>query len=145
MNIVLDTNVFISGIFWKGKPHEIIRMAEESRIEIAATEEVLEELLDFLKRAKFSHLYKEGKTNPQEVFEKILALANIFYPPMDKITAIKEDPDDNKFLACALAAQASFIVSGDQHLLKLEKFQNILIATPAEFLKYFKERGITAQ
>jgi len=138
MNIVLDTNVFISGTFWKGKLHEIIRMAEEGKVDIATTEEILEELLDVLKRAKFSHLYKEGETDLQEIFGKILALVNIFYPPMDKITIIKEDPDDNKFLACALVARASFIVSGDQHLLKLKNFQDVPIVTPAQFLKNFK-------
>ena len=48
---------------------------------------------------------------------------------------IKEDRPDNKFLACAIAAQASFIISGDKHLLKLKEFQGIPIVSPREFLK----------
>jgi len=48
---------------------------------------------------------------------------------------IKEDPADNKFLECALAADAKYIVSGDRHLLSLKTFKSIRILPPTEFLK----------
>jgi len=138
MRIVLDNNVFISGIFWKGIPHQIIKLAEENRFEIATTIEILEELFGVLKRGKFKPLFKEGKTTLEEVSERILELVRI-YSPKVKVKVITEDPEDNKFLACAISCQASFIVSGDGHLLKLKKFRDIPIVPPKEFLKIIKK------
>lgn len=136
MKIVLDNNVFISGIFWKGSPCQIIKLAEERKIEITTSAKILKELFNVLQREKFKPFYEEGQTNFKKVFDKILELIKI-YPSILKLEIIKEDPEDNKFLACALEAQASFLVSGDKHLLKLKKFHNIPILTPRQFLDYF--------
>ena len=139
MKIVLDSNVFISGIFWKGFPNEIIKLAEKGKLEIFTTNEILEELFGVLKREKFKHLFEEGKTNINEVSEKVLELVKIC-EHIKGIRIIKEDPSDDKFLACAISCQASFIVSGDKHLLKLKKFQGILIVSPREFLKLYSKQ-----
>ena len=137
MKVVLDNNVLISGIFWKGAPHEIIRLAEEDKIEIFTSLEILKELFGVLKREKFKPLFREGKTNVKKVFGKILGLVKICTPKVE-IKVIKKDPPDNKFLACAITAQASFIISGDEHLLNLKKFQGISIISPRGFLKIIK-------
>lgn len=136
MKIVLDNNVFISGIFWKGTPHQIIELTEKGKIEIFTTKEILNELFGVLKREKFKPLFIEGETNFEEVFKKILRLVKICISE-EKIKIIKEDPSDNNFLACAVSCQASFIVSGDKHLLKLGNFLDIPIISPKEFIKRF--------
>lgn len=138
MRVVLDTNVYISGIFWHGPAHEIIQLAKQGKIEIAASNEIIRELVGVLQRDKFKLLFQKAETTLSEVLEQILALVNV-YDPIVKVHVIKEDPDDNKFLACALSAQASYIVSGDQHLLGLKDFQNILIVNPREFLESIYE------
>ena len=138
MKIVLDSNIFISGIFWKGNPHKIIELAEKRELEIFTTDEILEELFGVLKREKFKPLFEEAKTNTNEVFEKTLELVKICIP-VKKINIIKDDPSDNKFLACAISAQASFIISGDNHLLKVKNFQGISIVKPREFLLSFSD------
>ncbi len=138
MKIVLDNNVFISGIFWKGFPNQIIKLAEERKIEIIITQEIIDELFGVLKRKKFRPLFLEAKIEHNEVFEKILELVTT-YSATDKIEIIKEDPDDNKFLSCAMAGGASFIVSGDKHLLNLKSFQGIPILTPRQFIDRFKK------
>lgn len=137
MKIVLDNNVFISGIFWKGVPNEIIKLAEEEKLEISATMEIIDELFGVLKRAKFSKLYKEAGIDPEYVFKKTFELVKIYFCKIN-IQIVKEDPADDKFLACALAAGADFIVSGDKHLLNLKFFQDIPIVTPREFVNNFK-------
>ncbi len=137
MIVVLDNNVFISGIFWKGATHRIIELAEKGKIEIFTTLEILEELSNVLRREKFNFLFKEGKTNIEEVFKKVLELVKVCVV-RKKVKVIKEDPSDDKFLACALASQASFIISGDKHLLSLKKFQDIFIVSPNEFLRNFQ-------
>ncbi len=134
MRIVLDNNVFISGIFWKGVPNEIIKIAEKGRLEIFTTKEILKELFSVLKREKFRFLFEEAKTEINEVFEKILGLVKIC-EPVKEIRVIKKDPSDNKFLACAISCQATFIVSGDVHLLELKEFQRISIISPRKLLK----------
>ena len=134
MRIVLDNNVFISGIFWEGSPHKIIGLAEKGKLEIFTTNEILEELLGVLKREKFKSLIEEAKTNINEIFEKILGLIKICIP-VKEIKVIKDDPSDDKFLACAISCQASFIISGDKHLLNLKEFQGIPIVSVNEFLK----------
>ena len=138
MKVVLDSNVFISGIFWQGPPHEIIELAESGKIEIFATSEILEELFGVLQREKFKPLFKKGETNVEKVFRKILKLVEVF-PTKQEVDIIKEDPFDNNFLACALSCRASFIISGDKHLLKLKEFQSIPIFSPGEFLEIIKK------
>lgn len=138
MKVVLDTNVFISGIFWKGAPNRIIQLAEKGRLEITATPEILEELFGVLRRKKFEPLFKETQSVPREIFETILELVSVSFSRV-AVNIIKEDSADNKFLACALVSGAHFIISGDQHLLKLKKWQNTNILTPHEFLKYFRK------
>lgn len=138
MKIVLDTNVFISGIFWKGPPHQIIKLAEEKRVKIYATLEILEELFGVLKRKKFDYLFKEIKTSREIIFQEILELVKTCICKV-KVWVIKKDLPDNKFLACALCCGASFIISGDRHLLKLKKFKGIYIVSSKEFLKILKK------
>ena len=52
-----------------------------------------------------------------------------------RVNAVREGPDDNRILECALAADADVIVSGDRHLLKLGAHEGITILTPRDFLK----------
>ncbi len=138
MKIVLDNNVFISGIFWQGSPNEIIKLAEQKKLIIVATSEIINELFGVLEREKFSRFFRESQTEKQEVCGKILALVELCQPK-EKLEVIKTDSSDNMFLSCALASNAKFIVSGDKHLLALKKFRNISILTPAQFLNCFRK------
>lgn len=63
--------------------------------------------------------------------------SSIVVKPTKRINEIKDDPSDNKFLEAAIAGNADYIVSGDKHVLKLKKFKDILIVTPAEFLEVY--------
>ncbi|MFH1284400.1 MAG: putative toxin-antitoxin system toxin component, PIN family [Candidatus Peregrinibacteria bacterium] len=138
MKIVIDSNIFISGIFWKGASNEIIRLAEEEKVEICATLEIIEELFGALKRDKFGKFYEEAATEPEYVFGQIFELVKI-YSRKSNIHIIKDDPSDDKFLACAIASGADFIVSGDKHLLKLKSFQDIPIVAPRQFINRFRK------
>lgn len=133
MRVVLDTNVFVSAIFWEGPPHEILKLAEEGKVKLAASQETLEELFGVLARKKFDRYFQEAQTDRKKISEHIFALVEVFLPK-EEVSLIKEDPSDNRFLSCALAARASFIISGDRHLLDLGKFHNILIINPRQFL-----------
>ena len=99
-----------------------------------ASEAMLDELKDVLSRPKFvGRLKLVGKTVEQLMGEYASQVEVVDVPPIGK--AISDDPDDDEFIACALAGNAQIIVSGDQHLLKVRWYQGILILTAAEMLE----------
>lgn len=141
MRVVLDTNVFISAIFWEGPPHEILTLAEQGKVTLAASQETLDELFGVLARKKFDRYFKEAQTDHKRISEYILFLVEVF-SPKEEVSIIKEDPPDNQFLSCALAAGTLFVVSGDRHLLGLKEFRNIPIITPKQFLIRMKRANL---
>jgi uncharacterized protein len=133
MIVILDTNIWISGILWSGPPNEIIRLAEKGKISIATSQTLLEELFGVLDRDKFQSQLLSSHTNINAVRESIISLVTIFAPDQ-KVFMVVADPDDNIVLECALASEADYIISGDDHLLSLKKFNTIPIVTPRTFL-----------
>jgi uncharacterized protein len=136
MKVVLDTNVMISAIFWKGSPNLILRLAEKGLITLITSQNILAELAGVLGRKKFIPYLRQANYTPQSLVAKFSQLSQVIVP-IQQVTGVVADPDDDKFLACALAAEAEAIISGDQHLLKLKQFASIPILTPSQFLKQF--------
>ena len=128
--VVLDTNVLISSIFWdKGNSHKIVALAIQQKITNFTSAEMLDELARVL-RKKFNQ--------PEDKIEDQLALVANYSQitgPKIKVNVVKEDPSDNKVLECALSCNAEFIVTGNNHLLKLGEYRGIKIVKPAEFIK----------
>ena len=134
MRLVLDTNSAISGLLWGGTSGQLIAAAETGRIEIASSMPLLSELQGVLVRAKFAQqLTKRGLT-VSDVFDGYAALVTMTLPASISPT-VARDPADDQVLACALAAAADLIISGDAHLLDLKRFHGIDIVTPAEALR----------
>lgn len=127
MKIVLDTNVFISGIFWGGSPHVILELWITNKIQILITRQILEEYLRVL-----------WEIAPNE---KIVAKWAAFVAANSRVLEDKNfvtlcrDPDDNKFLNCSLTGEAHYLISGDKDLLSLQQIGSTLILNPAQFLK----------
>ena len=136
MNIVLDTNTVISGIFWKGAPRQVLDLARSGTYTLFTSSDLLAELADVLGRKKFSARLEQANTNVEELVFGYAALAKTVRP--NKIKAvIKADPDDDKVLACAKAANAEIITSGDNHLLDLNEYEGIKIVTVNQLLEQF--------
>lgn len=138
MRVVADTNTLISAFLWQGTPEKFFVLAQKKRITLCATNETLSEFKEVLSYPKFKNrLASIGKT-PEAIIDEFLAIVR-YYPSKRLPTPqILQDPSDDAFLACALSAKASFIISGDRHLLDIKKFQGIPIVTPAQFLKQDK-------
>jgi putative PIN family toxin of toxin-antitoxin system len=115
IRVVLDTNTVISGILWKGAPHQVLRAAHDGRLKPVSSEILLDELKEVLSRAKFENrLRLIGKTVEQLVAEYAAQCELIdFVPPTQNIS---KDEDDDLFIACALSGDVKLIVSGDSHL-----------------------------
>ena len=129
MNIVCDTNVLISGVLFSGHSREILRLASRGVITNAISPDILEEVEKVLGRQKFG-------LDPQQVFS-IMALFRGTFPLVSsscRIDVIQDDPDDNRILEAACAAEADFIISGDKHLRDLDQWQDIRIVTPSQFM-----------
>ena len=135
--VVLDTNVLISGMFWDGKPAEIIRKAEYKEIEVVISRPILEELEGVLKRPYFENNFGDMDKKIREISIKFI---QIFEGPIEtkkNIDVIKKDKSDNRILECAVEGYADFVISGDEHLLELKEFRGIEILEPDAFLKRY--------
>ncbi len=131
MRLVLDTNVVFSGLLWRGSAYELltaIRQASGARLFCSVG--LIEELADVLGRpSSMKQLSLIGKT-AKDVLEDYASIVEFVEPAEISPTSI--DPDDDPVLACALAAAAELIVSGDAHLLNLKQFHRIQIVGPRE-------------
>ncbi|OFW29831.1 MAG: putative toxin-antitoxin system toxin component, PIN family [Acidobacteria bacterium RIFCSPLOWO2_02_FULL_65_29] len=131
MRLVLDTNAALSGLLWDGNPGKLIDAAQAGSLILCASASLLAELQGVLGREKFAkHLQVRGLTATQ-IFEGYAALITVVVPAIIP-AAIIDDPDDDAVLACAVAAKADLVVSGDPHLVKLVQYEGIPIVAPAE-------------
>lgn len=127
MKIVVDTNVVISGIFFGGNPRKIVESVVDGKIEAIATKEIIEEYMEIV---DYMVEKKQGKLDH--------SMLSPLYSSMRLIEAetsvdVCRDPDDNKFIECAVDAKALYIVSGDKDLLDVGKYGDVKIVTAKEF------------
>jgi len=134
VKVVIDTNVFISSFLSpKGNPRKLIDLWKTGAVTLCLCSEILTEYVDVLQRFGL-----EGEPELAELFTLFKKQVNISFIVIEgDLRAVKEDPDDNKFIECAVVANATHIISGDKHLLKLKQYQNIRIVSAAEFIKSF--------
>ena len=134
MRVVLDTNVIISATLIRGgKEDQIVRAWQRGVFELVLSPPILEEMgqaLFYEKLRKFRWMTVE------EVAELLQALAqgSMVVSGRSKVKASR-DPDDNKFVAAAIEAEARFVVTGDRDLLALRRYRNVRMITPARFLQ----------
>jgi putative PIN family toxin of toxin-antitoxin system len=132
LRTVMDTNVLVSGILWRGVPFQLLRWAEERHLRIYTSLEILAEVYRVLHYPKFQQYIDNQQASPGELFAKIASLCTIVQ--VDQVVkGVCSDADDEKFLSCALAANVEVLVSGDKHLLDLKQYQSVRILTAREF------------
>lgn len=127
--IVLDTNVWLSGLIFGGQPQSLLSLFEDDQITVVISEELLSELRRIINQ-KFP-LYV-----PQlELLEASIRQDAELIKLGSQTVTISRDPDDNKVIETALIGECSYIVTGDKDLLVLGKYQDLKILTPTEFLQ----------
>jgi uncharacterized protein len=135
MRWVLDTNVVASGLLWGGGPAQLLDAAHLGEMQLFTSRALLAELLSILGRDKFSKAIAATGLTSEELVLSYAELAVLVVPSPIALT-IAADPDDDQVLACALAARASCIVSGDKHLHTLGGwYQDIKIIRPSEAIE----------
>ena len=133
MKVVLDTNVYISGLLLpESNPGKILMLIAEGHLELLLSRPILVELHRVL-REKIRYTENDAR----KAIQSIESQGDIV-TPTSLIEVITSDPSDNKILECALDGNANVIITGDKkHLLPLEKFRGIRILSPAEFLRTY--------
>ena len=134
MNIVIDTNVFISS-FFGGNPKKVVDLWKTGKVKICVTNEIIEEYIEVLDRIGLKD--QEKKNELLTLFRRAYFL--IFCSKTKKLHIVKSDPDDDKFIECAIALNSDYIVSGDNDLLEIKNYMGIRIVNPKEFLKIYSD------
>ena len=133
MKVVIDTNIFVSS-FFGDNPRRIVDLWRDGKITLCLSKNILDEYIDVLQRV--------GLRDENEIEELLSLFAKgvniIFTTRTPKIKVVKDDPDDDKFIECAVALKAEVIITGDKALKTVSEYMGIKIITPQQFLKYFK-------
>jgi hypothetical protein len=133
MKVVIDTNIFVSS-FFGGNPRRIIDLWKKGKINLCLSKDILDEYVDVLQRV--------GLKEEEEIEELLSLFAKgfniVFTTRTPKIKAVKDDPDDDKFIECAVALKAEAIITGDKALKTMGEYMGIKILNPQQFLKYYK-------
>ena len=129
MKVVIDTNVFVSS-FFGGNPRKIIDLWKNGNLTLCLSKDILGEYVDVLQ--------KVGLKEEQEIEELLSLFAKgfniLFTTKVPQIKAVKGDPEDDKFIECAVALKAEFIITGDKALGATGEYAGIRILTPHQFL-----------
>lgn len=131
MKVVLDTNVLVSGLLFRGTPGRILSAWADGVVSLVVSPDILDEY------RRVGWELSKGREPLQRALDALLALLTVTAtivkaPPLP--AAVCEDPDDDMFLAAALAGDAQMIVSGDKHLLRVSGWKSIKVLKPRQFV-----------
>jgi len=130
MRVVIDTNVFVSGVFWKGPPAAVLEAWRDGRIELVLSPAILDEYQRV--GTELNRLFPAIDLNP---ILGMLALNSRMMQDSELPERLCSDPADDKFIAAAVAANADYVVSGDKALLKVREYRGVRIVAPSTFVQ----------
>ena len=128
MKVVLDTNVLLSAVLFGGTPARILDAWRTGQVELVMSPDIVDEYVRVGER--LNERYPDVDTQP--IVALVVQNANIV-PNASLPGAVCDDPDDDKFLACALASGTDIVVSGDKKLRAVSGYEGISVLTPRQF------------
>ncbi|MDX2223972.1 MAG: putative toxin-antitoxin system toxin component, PIN family [Rhodospirillaceae bacterium] len=131
--VVVDTNVLISGLLWRGPPHTLLQRIRNGRLRLSSSPALLRELEAVFRRTKFQASINASGLEIPQVMAELTLIAEVIEPPSLPMP-VSRDPDDDEVLALAIAARADLIVSGDKDLRAIGSFAGIPIVDSADAL-----------
>jgi putative PIN family toxin of toxin-antitoxin system len=129
VKLILDTNVFVSGVFFSGPPFQILQGWRDEMVQLVISTEILEEY----QRVGLILAQEHPLIDLMSMLDYLVQHAEVYSVP-SLPERVCEDPDDDKFLACAIASGGTLVVSGDRHLLKVSGYQGVEVLKPREFV-----------
>lgn len=139
MRLVADTNVVVSALLWRGTPYALFKAAEDREFEFFTSRVLLDELEEVLSRRKLAKAIRATGSTGAELLKDYQELTQIVTPALTR-RIVLADVDDDAVIACALAAHAEVIVSGDKRLRNIKSYQGIPIVNAAEALTHLPQR-----
>jgi len=134
IRVVLDTNILVSS-FFGGNPRKVVDLWKNGDITLCFSRPIIDEYVEVLRR-----LGLEGEPELEELLSLFANGFNSLYTAQTpELMILENDPDDNKFIECAVALNAKCIVSGDKHLLSVKKYIDIEIVNPKELLESYDD------
>lgn len=133
MRAVADTNVVVSGLLWHGPPRQVLDAARNGVVNLFTSAELLAELEEVLSRERFRERLRRAAVQPADLVTGFAALAAVVRPATITPVVLR-DPDDDAVIACAVAASAEVIGSGDGDLVALKRYEGIDFLNASEFL-----------
>jgi len=134
--VVVDTNVFVSAVLLKGPSSRVLEKWKEGKFILLFSPDIFDEYFEVLARPKFNQEERDIRELAELLTEKGLAME-----PRARLKIVEKDPTDNKFLECAVAGDADFIISGDRHLLNLQEYEGIRILKISRFIWELENDG----
>lgn len=135
MKVVIDTNIFVSS-FFGGNPKKIINLWKNEKITLCLSSPILDKYIDVLNRI--------GMKDEAELAELLSLFSKgfniLFTTKTPKIKIVKNDPDDDKFIECAVALKADAVITGDGEILSVQEYMGIRILPPQEFLESYRDK-----
>jgi len=132
-----DTNIFISGTFWRGLPRRALHLAKQGKVEVITCEPLLDELRDILTRS--DKPFRLSEMEADKVINNVRSYVRLVMPT--RKVDVCRDPDDNLVIECALAGGAQYIVTGDSDLKVLRCFEEIEIVDVRTFVSLIEGRS----
>jgi putative PIN family toxin of toxin-antitoxin system len=129
--VVFDTNVWVSGLLWRGKPYQCLLLARSQVVQHVCCSEMIAEL-----SRKLRETFGFSENRIQAVLYDLRRVSEAV-EIIGELHVVTDDPDDDKFIECAVVAGASVIVSGDHHLLDLGEYERVRVLSAAEFIARF--------
>ncbi len=133
IRVALDTNVLTSALLFKGEMSRIVGLWQKGMIVPVISKETFGELRTVLEYPKFSLSRAEIESLIEHEILPFFEVANV----SKHVKGACRDPEDDKFISCALSANADYIVTGDKDLSDLKKYQSIKIIHTSDFMKMF--------
>lgn len=128
---VVDTNVLVSAFLWQGTPGKVIELAGEKEVQLFTSRALLDELAATLAKKKLAKYVVATGLSAEQMLANYRRIATLVTAKQLE-QQVSRDVDDDAVLACALAARADLIVSGDDDLLVLKNFNGVPIVTVAQ-------------
>jgi len=133
MRVVVDTNIFVSS-FFGGNPREVIDLWKSGKITLCLSSAILDEYIDVLNRIGLKE---------EDELKELLSLFSrgfnlLFTTKTPEIQIVNNDPDDDKFIECAVALKAHTVITGDREILSIKEYMGIRILTPQQFLEKYQ-------
>jgi len=134
MRVVLDANIYISSLISsQGNPASIINRWLSGEFDVLLSQPIVDEILRVTGYERLQNKYKKIRENRLE-FVELISEQGVWIEPTDSLNVVSADKSDNRYIECAVAGGATYVVSGDEHLLDIGNHQGISIISPATFV-----------